>query len=114
MAGQAHLCHQRRVNAFIGEPAQFSTENKVFVSEIIGREKLRRFDVVGRESRVVGDDRFNCESGAQLAQDQFDRHTSAPDYGLSTHNIGVNFDPFVCHGAPHPRPAKHYNAQTAD
>ena len=48
---------------------------------------------------MIGKDLFDGFTGTQLAQYLFDRDTRASDDWLAQHDLGINFDPVVRHGA---------------
>src|SRR5579884_2144976 len=58
---------------------------------------LRRPNVVFCESRMIGEYRRYCHSGAQLAQNRLNRDARAANDGLTPHHIGIGLDPLVSH-----------------
>jgi hypothetical protein len=90
---------QWRRDAFIREPTHLLAVNDVFVSEIVGGKRLRRLNIMLRQSRVIREDSFCRHTGTQLTQDQFHRNARTANDRFAVHDIRANFDPFVQHGA---------------
>lgn len=98
MTGRAEKGYQRCRNTFVGEPAQISTVDNVFVSEIVGCKCLRCPDICISQPRVVRKDRLNRHTGAKFSQNQFYRDARAPNNRLTVHDLRIRFAALVGHG----------------
>jgi hypothetical protein len=72
---------------------------RFFVGDGVGRKGLGGSNVVSRQTRMIDDDRVRGHSGAELAQHQFHRDTRSANHRLAAHDLRIDLDSLVRHGA---------------